>query len=109
MDGGAGVSAKPVYNEFVNIARTLSPSYISMIMPSRWYAGGKGLDVFRDSMLNDKRITSLFDYFDATDIFPKIDLSGGVCYFLWSTTHNNDCIVTISRNRIRNTFTKTST
>lgn len=104
MDGGAGVSAKPVYNEFVNIARTLSPNYISMIMPSRWYAGGKGLDAFRDSMLNDKHIAKLFDYFDATDVFPKIDLSGGVCYFLWSAVHNDDCLVTTSRNGIRNTL-----
>lgn len=104
MDGGAGVSAKPVYNEFVNIARTLSPCYMSMIMPSRWYVGGKGLDSFRDSMLKDKHIISLFDYFDATDVFPRIDLSGGVCYFLWSANHNNDCAVTTSRNGIRNTL-----
>ena len=104
MDGGAGVSAKPVYNEFVDAARKLSPSYMSMIMPSRWYAGGKGLDSFRDSMLSDKHLTSLFDYFDATDVFPKIDLSGGVCYFLWSATHNGDCSVTTSRNGIRNTL-----
>ena len=104
MDGGAGVSAKPVYNEFVNIARTLSPGYMSMIMLSRWYAGGKELDSFRDSILKDKHITSLFDYFDATDVFPRIDLSGGVCYFLWSANHNNDCAVTTSRNRIRNTL-----
>lgn len=104
MDGGARVSAKPVYNDFVDIARKLLPYYISMIMPSRWYAGGKGLDSFRDSMLNDRHITTLFDYFDATDVFPKIDLSGGVCYFLWSASHNNDCSVTTSRNGIRNTL-----
>ena len=102
MDGGAGVSAKPVYNEFVDIARKLSPSYISMIMPSRWYAGGKGLDFFRDSMLKDRHIVRLFDYFDATDIFPKIDLSGGICYFLWSVTYNGDCIVTTCRNGVKN-------
>lgn len=104
MDGGAGVSAKPVYNEFVDIARKLSPSYISMIMPSRWYAGGKGLDSFRDSMLKDRHIVKLFDYFDATDVFPKIDLSGGICYFLWSVTYNGDCTVTTSRNGVRNTL-----
>lgn len=104
MDGGAGVSAKPVYNEFVDIARKLFPSYISMIMPSRWYAGGKGLDSFRDSMLKDRHIVKLFDYFDATDVFPKIDLSGGICYFLWSVTHNGDCTVTTSRNGVCNTL-----
>ncbi len=93
-----------LFDYFDNIARTLSPNYISMIMPSRWYAGGKGLDAFRDSMLNDKHIAKLFDYFDATDVFPKIDLSGGVCYFLWSAVHNDDCLVTTSRNGIRNTL-----
>lgn len=55
-------------------------------------------------MLKDKHIISLFDYFDATDVFPRIDLSGGVCYFLWSANHNNDCAVTTSRNGIRNTL-----
>lgn len=104
MDGGAGVSAKPVYNLFVTVAKRIKPQYISMIMPSRWFAGGKGLDSFRDTMLKDKHITSLFDYFDATDVFPGIDISGGVCYFLWSANQNNDCFVTTSRNGIRNTL-----
>ena len=61
MDGGAGVSAKPVYNLFVEIAKLINPTYISMIMPSRWFAGGKGLDSFRANMLSDKRIRYIFD------------------------------------------------
>lgn len=81
MDGGAGASAKPVYNLFVDIAKKLRAEYISMIMPARWYAGGKGLDEFRDEMLKDKSISLLVDYFDATDVFPRIDISGGICYF----------------------------
>lgn len=81
MDGGAGASAKPVYNLFVDIAKKLKAEYISMIMPARWYAGGKGLDEFRDDMLKDKSMSLLVDYFDATDVFPRIDISGGICYF----------------------------
>ena len=62
MDGGAGVSAGPIYNHFVEIAKKINPEYISMIMPARWYAGGKGLDDFREKMLNDKHIFSIYDY-----------------------------------------------
>ena len=99
MDGGAGVSAKPVYNAFVDIAKKLRPTYISLIMPARWYAGGKGLDDFRDEMLHDKSICKLFDYFDATYVFPRIDLSGGICYFLRDNNyHNGVCKVTAMRN-----------
>ena len=64
-----------------------------MIMPARWYAGGKGLDDFRDSLLSDDRLRLLVDYFDATDCFPNIDLSGGVCYFLWKRDDKGKCIV----------------
>ena len=99
MDGGAGVSAKPVYNAFVEIAKKLQPAYLSLIMPARWYAGGKGLDDFRDGMLHDKCISKLFDFFDATYIFPRIDLSGGLCYFLRDSNYKGDtCKITAMRN-----------
>ena len=102
MDGGAGASAKPVYNLFVDIAKKLKAEYISMIMPARWYAGGKGLDEFRDDMLKDKSISLLIDYFDATDVFPRIDISGGICYFLWNKNHQGNCRVITSRQGKRN-------
>ena len=102
MDGGAGASAKPVYNLFVDIAKKLRAEYISMIMPARWYAGGKGLDEFRDEMLKDKSISLLVDYFDATDVFPRIDISGGICYFLWNKNHQDNCRVITSRQGKRN-------
>ena len=99
MDGGAKSSSRPVYNEFIDVSVKLSPRYISMIMPARWYSGGKGLDEFRDNMLHDNHISELYDYFDATYIFPKIDISGGICYFLWDTNHHsNTCKVVTRRN-----------
>lgn len=101
MDEGHGVSAKPVYDKFVNIGKKLSPDYISMIMPSRWFAGGKGLDEFRQSMLNDKRILKLVDFENSNDIFPGVDVAGGICYFLWDRHHDGPCDVINFINKTR--------
>lgn len=98
MDGGNKASASPVYQYFVEQSEKLSPSFISMIMPARWYSGGKGLDNFRDNMLKSKNICKLVDFFDSTDVFPGVDISGGVCYFLWDKDYNGDCNVQIHRN-----------
>ena len=92
--GGTGSSATPLYHKFVEQAKKLNPRYLSMIIPARWYSGGKGLDNFRDNMLNDNHITHLVDYFDSTECFPDIDLSGGVCYFLWCKDKVGKCEVT---------------
>lgn len=93
MDGGAKASAKPVYQHFVNIAKAIRPQYISMIMPAKWFNGGKGLDEFRNDMLSDKRIAYLFDFIDGHECFPGVDIAGGVCYFLWDEKHNAKCHV----------------
>lgn len=89
MDGGAQASARPIYQHFVTIAKSLNPQYLSFIMPTRWYAGGKGLDDFRDEMLNDKHIQTLYDCITPDYIFPNTNIRGGVCYFLWNHTYNN--------------------
>ncbi len=91
MDGGAGVSAKPIYNVFVDVAKLIRPKAISMIMPAKWYTDGKGLGEFRTTMLNDKRIAKLVDYEDSRDCFSNVDIAGGVCYFLWDNEHNGIC------------------
>ena len=82
MDGGAGVSAVPVYHRFVDIAKKAMPNYISMIMPAKWYNGGRGLDQFRYDMLHDEQLRCLYDYIDPHDCFPTVDVAGGICYFL---------------------------
>ena len=77
-----------------------------MIMPSRWYAGGKGLDSFRDNMLKDQRISVLVDYFDSTECFPGVDISGGICYFLWDANSNAKCNVTTIRHNNINSLSR---
>ena len=102
MDGGGtGSSAIPVYQNFVGIAKRLGPKFISMIMPSKWYSGGKGLDSFREEMINDKRFSCLFDYEDSRDCFAGVDIAGGVCYFLWNSAYSGKCnVTTISNNNV---------
>ena len=92
-DGGARASAKPIYQLFVEQAKKVNPRYLVMIIPARWYSGGKGLDDFRNDMLKDQRVRVLIDYFDATECFPGIDLSGGVCYFMWNRDNKGQCRV----------------
>lgn len=93
-DGGFGKSAAPIYHEFVEQAKALDPRYLTMIIPSRWFSGGKGLDDFRDAMLNDDRLRSITDYLNASDVFVGIGLKGGVCYFLWNRDNRGECTVT---------------
>jgi hypothetical protein len=89
--GGSGRQAKPIYQLFVQQAKKLNPKYLSMIIPSRWFAGGMGLDDFREEMLNDRHIISYTDFANAKDCFPQNSISGGVGFFLWSRDTQSDC------------------
>jgi site-specific DNA-methyltransferase (adenine-specific) len=93
-DGGFGASAIPIYNKFVEQAKSLEPRFLTMVIPSRWFGGGKGLGEFRATMLGDRRIRKIVDYENAADAFPGIDLAGGVCFFLWQRDSEGLCEVT---------------
>lgn len=90
--------AVPIYQKFVEQAKKLNPRFLSMIMPARWYAGGRGLDEFREEMLHDDRLRIIHDYPDAGDVFPGVQIKAGVCYFLWERDGHGDCSVTTHLN-----------
>ena len=91
VDGGGGSSAKPVYDKFVGVSSLVKPTYISMIMPSRWMTGGKGLDDFRLFMLANHHIRILHDYLNASDCFSNVAIEGGICYLLIDSFNEGKC------------------
>jgi len=93
----SGQNIVPIYNKFVEQAKRLSPRYITMVIPSRWMAGGRGLDEFRTEMLRDTSIRTIVDYPDAAEAFPGVDIKGGICYFLWNRDDKGTCSVTTKR------------
>lgn len=92
-DGGYGTSAAPIYQLFVEKALDLDPRYAVFVTPSRWMAGGKGLDKYRERMLADKRMRSVVDYPKLYEGFPGVKIRGGISYFLWDREHNGPCAV----------------
>jgi len=94
-DGGSRDG--PIYQHFVEQAKTLQPLFLAMVIPSRWMASGLGLSEFRQAMLGDRRIRELVDYPAANDVFPGVEVKAGVCYFLWDASHDGDCNVTTIR------------
>lgn len=99
-DGGNAASAKPIYHHFVEQAKKMNPRFLCMIIPARWYAGGKGLDDFRRTMLNDDRIRNLVDYANSADCFSNVNIAGGVCYFLWCRDTKGICSISNAKNNI---------
>lgn len=90
--------AVPIYQKFVEQAKKLNPRYLTMIIPARWYAGGRGLDEFRQQMLNDNRLRVIHDFPDAADCFPGVQIKAGVCYFLWNRDNRGDCSISTHLN-----------
>lgn len=100
-DGGFGRSASPIYHRFVQQAKKLNPRYLTMIIPSRWFGGGKGLDDFRVEMLNDDHIRKIVDFEDSSEVFPGVSVAGGICYFLWEQNTRGPCEVVNMQNGIQ--------
>lgn len=88
---GAGRQAKPIYNLFIEQVKATNPEAMTFIIPSRWFAGGMGLDKFRNEIMNDKHISKLVDYTNAKDCFPDNSIGGGVCFFTWNKNYDGDC------------------
>ena len=91
VGGGNGANAIPIYDKFIKAAKRLNPKYITMIIPAKWYTGGRNLNAFRESMINDKRIREIHDFPKSIDCFPSVDIAGGICYFLWDSNHQGLC------------------
>lgn len=100
--GGSGTSAAPIYHKFIQQAIKLNPHYLSMIVPSRWFSGGKGLSGFRSMMLHDDRLCEIHDFIEASDCFPGVQIKGGVCFFLWDRNHHGDCLITTHHGNMHN-------
>lgn len=105
-DGGAQQSAVPLYHKFIQQAKRLNPRYLTMIVPARWYAGGRGLDDFRKEMLDDARIRELHDFPETDDVFHGLNVRGGICYFLWDRDYSGECKVVSHRNGQTNESTR---
>lgn len=103
VDSAGNTRTKPVYQLFVQQAIAMNPRYVVMITPSRWFAGGLGLDDFRTEMLDSKRISHLVDFVDATHCFPGVDIQAGVSYFRWDRAHLGETtVVNASDGRVGN-------
>lgn len=101
--GGFKAQATPLYDKFVLQAKKLNPNFLVMIIPARWYAGGMGLDNFRNNMLSDGKIIKMIDYPNAKDCFPGMSIGGGVCYFLWKKDYKGECDYTSISSNVKNT------
>jgi site-specific DNA-methyltransferase (adenine-specific) len=107
MKGGAGGSSdSSIYHLFVEQAKKLEPKFLAMVTPSRWLVGGRGLDDFRKEMLSSRRLVRLVDYPISSEVFPGVEVKGGISFFLWSDSHDGPCDVTVIRGRVENTSSR---
>jgi site-specific DNA-methyltransferase (adenine-specific) len=84
-------SDTPIYQHFVQQALNLEPRFLTMVTPSRWFTGGKGLDNYRERMISDRHIRMIVDFPNSFDSFPGVEIKGGVSYFLWDRDSEGDC------------------
>lgn len=97
LGSDGGTRDRPIYQKFVEQAKLLNPRFLIMVIPARWMAGGLGLTEFRASILSDRQVTKLVDFPIASQVFPGVEIKGGICYLLWEQGQNTDCQVTTVR------------
>ena len=91
INSDGNTRTRPIYNLFADAAIGLDPLYLVMVTPSRWFTGGLGLDEFRSRMIEDRRLRHIVDHPKLFDVFPAVEIKGGVSYFLWDRDHSGDC------------------
>ena len=105
--GGGSAQSTPLYNKFIKKKKKLKPRYLTMIVPSRWFTGGMGLNEFRREMMSDRRLKEIVDFVNAKDCFPGVSIGGGVNYFLWERDYNGPCKITnIEDNKVKSIDTR---
>lgn len=106
--GSGGTNDAPVYQYFVSAAEDLGAKYASLIMPARWFSGGREslLSEFRQSMLTNRSISKLFAFTNSRDIFPSVEIKGGLCYYLYDKEYSSDCEYTIAQDGQRRTYAR---
>ena len=92
---------RPIYDKFVGISKYVEPRFVSLIIPSRWFAGGMGLDSFRDEMKSDACISKMVSFANGKDCFPDTS-TGGICYFLRNSSWMGKCHFTSVINGVMN-------
>ena len=95
MTGGGTTteSSMPLYNSFIERAMDLGTGYVTMVIPSRWMSGGKSvLDDFRRRMVECKHIEKIVNFDKSTDVFPTVDIAGGIQYFLYNRNYTDKLV-----------------
>ena len=106
--GSGGTNDAPIYQEFAMLAEQLEPEYTSLIMPARWFSGGREsrLAEFRQYMLNNKHIRKMTVYTDSKTVFPTVEIKGGLCYYLIDKSYNGQCKYALVQNGSREETTR---
>lgn len=91
--GSGGTNDAPIFQHFCNVASALKPSNVSMIIPSKWFAGGRDslLGEFRTTMLTSGHVKKLVAFTSSRELFPSVEIKGGICYFLLEERINELC------------------
>lgn len=83
----------PIYHKFVQLAKDISPQYITLITPARWYSENILLGNFPETFMSDHHLCYLHDFINCNDIFENVEIKSGVCYFMWNKKYNGKCHV----------------